>query len=103
MELERIQKYLYHDLGMEAVPAPVEVPGVPFFIKRQFDLYKLVILDKELCFLVSKKQSFSRHSFQEVTSAVAFFQGISGCLPVFVFPTMSKQERLELVASKVSV
>lgn len=101
MELKQIQDYLFRDLGIEAVAVPVEIPGVPFFIRKQFSLYKITALDRELCLLLSKKQSLSQHKFQEIISTITFIQN-SGLMPVFVFSSMSKRERLELVRQKMA-
>ena len=101
MELKQIQEYLFRDLGIEAVVVPVEIPGVPFFIRKQFALYKITALDRELCLLLSQKQSLSQHKFQEIISTFTFIQN-SGLMPVFVFSAMSKPERLELVRQKMA-
>ena len=102
MELKQIQDYLFRDLGIEAVAVPVEIPAVPFFIRKQFALYKITALDRELCLLLSQKQSFSQHKFQEIISTFTFVQNVSGLMPVFVFSAISKQERLELVRQKMA-
>ena len=102
MDLERIKSYLSQDLGIDAVPVPVAIPGTPFFIRRQFDLFRIAVFDKELCLLLSRKQSLSQHKFQEIISAAEFFHGIPGALPVFAFPAMSKRERTELVRRKIA-
>jgi hypothetical protein len=102
MELTQIQNYLFRDLEIEMAPVPFEVPGTPFFIRRQFDLYKISVLDKDLCLLISKKLNLSQHAFQEVISTFTFFQKIPGLVPAFVFSTMSKQERAELVRQKMA-
>ena len=101
MELKQIQDYLFRDLGIEAVAVPVEISGVPFFIRKQFTLYKITVLDRELCLLLSQKQSLSQHKFQEIISTFTFVQN-SGLMPVFVFSAMSKRERLELVRQKMA-
>ena len=101
MELKQIQDYLFRDLGIEAAAVSVEIPGVPFFIRKQFSLYKITALDRELCLLLSKKQSFSQHKFQEIISTFTFIQN-SGLMPVFVFAAISKRERLELVRQKMA-
>ena len=101
MELKHIQDYLFSDLGIEAAAVPAEIPGVPFFIRKQFTLYKITALDRELCLLLSQKQSLSQHKFQEIISTFTFIQN-SGLMPVFVFSAMSKRERLELVRQKMA-
>lgn len=101
MELKQIQDYLFRDLGIEAVAVPVEIPGIPFFIRKQFSLYKITALDRELCLLLSKKQNLSQHNFQEIISSFTFIQNC-GLMPVFVFSAMSKRERLELVRQKMA-
>ena len=101
MELKQIRDYLFRDLGIEAVAVPVEIPGIPFFIRKQFTLYKITALDRELCLLLSQKQSLSQHKFQEIISTFTFVQN-SGLMPVFVFSAMSKRERLELVRQKMA-
>ena len=101
MELKQIQDYLFRDLGIEAIAVPVEIPGIPFFIRKQFTLYKITALDRELCLLLSQKQSLSQHKFQEIISTFTFIQN-SGLMPVFVFSAMSKRERLELVRQKMA-
>ena len=63
MELKQIQNYLSRDLGIEAVAVPVEIPGTPFFIRKQFAPYKITVLDKELCLLLSQKQNLSHLFF----------------------------------------
>ena len=102
MELKQIQDYLFRDLGIEVVPVPVEIPGTPFFIRKQFALYKITALDKGLCLLLSKNRSLTQHNFQEIISTFAFVQNVSGLMPVFVFSAMSKRERLELIRQKIA-
>lgn len=102
MELNSIQNYLQRDLGIAAEAAPAEIPAAPFFIRKQFDFWKISVFDKELCMLISKAENFSRHKFQEILSAAAFFQSRENMLPVFVFSAMSKQERLELIRQKIA-
>ena len=102
MELQKIQNYIYRDLGITVSPIIFEPPGTPFFLRRQFVFYKISLLDKDICLLLSQKQHLSQHNMQEIISAFTFFQGISGLIPVIVFPSMSKQERLALVRLKIS-
>ena len=102
MELEQIRNYLFRDLGIDAIPDPVEFPETPYFLRKQFDFCKITALDKELCLLLSKRRNLSDHLFQEIKSACSFIHGISGSMPVFVFPAMSKQERVELVRQKIA-
>lgn len=102
MDLKKIQDYLLRDLDIKAEPVPVEIPGMPFFVRKQFDCYTINVLDRKLCLLLSRKQHYSEHIFQEIISACVIFHDISGLMPVFAFPAMDKKERLELVRHKIA-
>ena len=102
MDLKKIQDYLLRDLDIKAEPAPIEIPSMPFFIRKQFDCYRITAFDRELCLLLSKKRHYSEHIFQEIISACVIFRNISSLMPVFVFPAMDKTERLELVRHKIA-
>ena len=102
MDIQTVKDYLFRTIGIEITGEVTELSGLPFFIRKQFDFFKTFVLDRELCFLLSKKSEFSQHSFQELISCSAFFYEQTDIVPVFVFQSMTKQQRLELIKQKIA-
>ena len=102
MDIKNIKDYLLRTLGIDFVANESTIPSVLFFIRKQFNLFTATIADKDLCFLLSKKTSFSQHQFQDIISSTAFFYKNTNFIPVFVFSAITKQQRLELVKLKIS-
>ena len=102
MNIQTVKDYLFRTIGIEITGEVTELSGLPFFIRKQFDFFKTFVLDRELCFLLSKKSEFSQHSFQELISCSAFFYEQTDIVPVFVFQSMTKQQRLELIKQKIA-
>ncbi len=102
MEISEIQEYLVRTLGYEISVIADGMPQLPFFVRKQFLFYISELYGKKVCFLVSKNTSFAKHKVQELESSAQLVKEKSNVLPVFVFPSMSKQERLVLIKRGLS-
>ena len=59
MNIQTVKDYLFRTIGIEITGEVTEFSGLPFFIRKQFDFFKTFVLDRKLCFLLSKKVSKS--------------------------------------------
>ncbi len=101
MDDETIQKYFERNLGETPAISAAELPTLPHFARRQFNFLNACLFGKNICLLVSQKNNFQEHNFQELESICQLVYAKNGTLPVFVFHNLTKRERLSLITRKI--
>jgi len=96
-----IQDYLELNIGEAPEIMTVKMSQLPYFARRQFSFAQGVLFGKSILFLLSQKSAFREHDLHEICSLNQLVWEQAGMLPVFVFHSMSKRERLLLLKRRI--
>ena len=102
METKIIQDYLSQVLSCDILLHPEELNELPFFVRKMFVFYSGELFSKKVYFLCARGSFFEKHSIKELESAASIFNDRLPHAPVFVFDTLSRQERLMLIKRRLS-
>ncbi len=103
MNKSEIQNYLSRVLDCTLELHAEELKELPFFLQKMFQIYSGILFGKKIFFLFTKEDFFDGHSIKDLESATTVFRNKSiSDFPVFVFSSLSKQQRLVLVKRKMS-
>lgn len=101
MDYVAIQDYLERNIGEAPEMRAVEMPRLPHFARRQFCFYNAALFGKSILFLLSQKNAFRDHDLHEICSLSQLVWEQAGMLPIFVFHSISKRERLLLLKRRI--
>ncbi|MDD4538292.1 MAG: hypothetical protein WC340_18655 [Kiritimatiellia bacterium] len=96
-----IQDYLERNIGEAPEMTAVKMPQLPHFARRQFCFYNAALFGKSILFLLSQKNAFREHDLHEICSLSQLVWEQAGMLPIFVFHSISKRERLLLLKRRI--
>ncbi|MGI5925024.1 MAG: hypothetical protein ACOX9E_13845 [Lentisphaeria bacterium] len=101
MKHTTIQDYLERNIGEAPEMTAVKMPQLPHFARRQFSFAQAAIFGKSILFLLSQRSAFRDHDLHEICSLSQLVWEQSGMLPIFVFHSVSKRDRLLLLKRRI--
>lgn len=102
MNLSYIQNYLARVFSRGILLSEQDMNVLPLYVRRQFQFFAGELYNRTIHLLVSKDDFFAGHTIRELESSDQIFRSTTSAVPVFVFSSLSKNERQMLITRGIS-